>query len=107
VRLVGIDALSPADRLALETAKSIREDFLHQNAFHEVDTYSSLPKQYRIIRLILTFYQEAQAAMQRGVSLDRLLELPVRVEIARSKYLPESDITVFDAIEARIREQLK
>jgi len=107
VRLVGIDALSPADRLALETAKSIREDFLHQNAFHEVDTYSSLPKQYRIIRLILTFYQEAQATMQRGVSLERLLELPVRVEIARSKYLPESDITVFDAIEARIREQLK
>ncbi len=107
VRLVGIDALSPADRLALETAKSIREDFLHQNAFHEVDTYTSLPKQYRIIRLILTFYTEAQAAMQRGMLLDRMLELPVRVEIARAKYLPESEIDRFDAIEARIREQLK
>jgi V/A-type H+-transporting ATPase subunit A len=107
VRLVGIDALSPADRLALETAKSIREDFLHQNAFHEVDTYTSLPKQYRIMRLILTFYKEAQAAMQRGLALERLLELPVRVEIARSKYLPETEIDRFDAIEARIREQLK
>lgn len=107
VRLVGIDALSPTDRLALETAKSIREDFLHQNAFHEVDTYTSLPKQYRIMRLILTFYKEAQAAMQRGLALERLLELPVRVEIARSKYLPETEIDRFDAIEARIREQLK
>ncbi len=107
VRLVGIDALSPADRLALETAKSIREDFLHQNAFHEVDTYTSLPKQYRLMRLILTFYKEAQAAMERGMLLDRLLELPVRVEIARAKYLPESEIDRFDAIEARIREQLK
>ncbi|MBT9176331.1 MAG: V-type sodium ATPase catalytic subunit A [Firmicutes bacterium] len=107
VRLVGIDALSPADRLALETAKSIREDFLHQNAFHEVDTYTSLPKQYRLMRLILTFYKEAQAAMERGLLLDRLLELPVRVEIARAKYLPESEIDRFDAIEARIREQLK
>lgn len=107
VRLVGIDALSPADRLALETAKSIREDFLHQNAFHEVDTYTSLPKQYRLMRLILTFYQEAQAAMQRGIPLERLLELPVRVEIARAKYLPETEFDRFDAIEARIREQLK
>jgi V/A-type H+-transporting ATPase subunit A len=107
VRLVGIDALSPTDRLALETAKSIREDFLHQNAFHEVDTYTSLPKQYRIMRLILTFYKEAQAAMQRGLALERLLELPVRVEIARSKYLPETEIDRFDTIEARIREQLK
>ncbi|MBS3985983.1 MAG: V-type ATP synthase subunit A [Selenomonadales bacterium] len=107
VRLVGIDALSPTDRLALETAKSIREDFLHQNAFHEVDTYTSLPKQYRIMRLILTFYKEAQAAMQRGMPLERLLELPVRVEIARSKYLPETEIDRFDTIEARIREQLK
>lgn len=107
VRLVGIDALSPADRLALETAKSIREDFLHQNAFHEVDTYTSLPKQYRIMRLILTFYKEAQAAMQRGIPLERLLALPVRVEIARAKYLPETEIDRFDAIEARIREQLK
>ncbi len=107
VRLVGIDALSPSDRLALETAKSIREDFLHQNAFHEVDTYTSLPKQYRVMRLILTFYEEAQAAMRRGTLLERLLELPVRVEIARAKYLPESEIDRFDAIEARIREQLK
>ena len=107
VRLVGIDALSPADRLALETAKSMREDFLHQNAFHEVDTYTSLPKQYRIMRLILTFDKEAQAAMQRGIPLERLLELPVRVEIARAKYLPETEIDLFDAIEARIREQLK
>ncbi len=108
VRLVGLDALSPSDRLAMETAKSIREDFLHQNAFHEQDTYTSLPKQYRMIRLILTFYTEAQRAMQVGISLDKLLKLPVRVEIARAKYLPEHDLeTAFGTIENHIREQMK
>ena len=108
VRLVGVDALSPGDRLALETAKVIREDFLHQNAFHEVDTYTSLAKQYRMIHLILFFYQESERAMAAGLSLDKILQLPVRMEIARSKYLPEHEMDqAFDKIEEHIQAQLK
>ncbi len=107
VRLVGLDALSFGDRLVLETAKSIREDFLHQNAFHEVDTFTSLTKQYRMLKLILMFSQVAQGALESGLSLDKALAVPVRVDIARAKYLPESEMATFDAIEVRIREQLK
>lgn len=91
VRLVGIDALSPKDRLVLEGAKSIREDFLHQNAYHDVDTYTSLKKQYLILKLILFFYEKSVEFLNKGVELERIIELPVRVDIARAKYVPEDE----------------
>ncbi|MCG1012305.1 ATP synthase subunit A [Tepidanaerobacter sp. GT38] len=107
VRLVGIDALSIKDRLILEVARSIREDFLHQNAFHEVDTYTSLNKQYRMLKLILMFYEEAQKAIDKGVVFSEIENLPVRERIARAKYLDEKDIKVFDEIEQELKQQVE
>ncbi len=106
VRLVGIDALSPRQRLSLETAKSLREDFLYQNAFHEVDTYASLTKQYRQLRMILRFHAAALDALSKNKKLEEILELPVRERIARARYLPEEKMSEFDRIEAEIDEQL-
>jgi V/A-type H+-transporting ATPase subunit A len=106
VRLVGVDALSRDDRMILETAKSIREDFLQQNAFDGVDTYTSMAKQYRLLKLILEFHREAQAVIDRGGNLDRLLALPVREEIARAKYIPEDQTSAFEALAAKVSEQV-
>lgn len=104
VRLVGIDALSEKDRLKLEVAKSLREDYLQQNAFHEIDTYASLGKQYRMLKLILLFQIEAERALEAGVYLDKILKLDdVRDKIARSKYIAESDISKMDDIEAELK----
>jgi len=107
VRLVGVDALSREDRMTLETAKSIREDFLHQNAFDEIDTYTSLSKQRRMMALILEFHARASEALAQGASLDRLLGLEVRERIARSKLIPEDQLEQFDSLSAEIREQVK
>jgi V/A-type H+-transporting ATPase subunit A len=107
VRLVGVDALSKADRMVLETAKSIREDFLHQNAFDEVDTYTSLPKQREMLGLILTFHRLAGEALGKGASLDKLLALEVREEIARAKFIPENQPEAFSALGKRLREQVE
>ncbi|HDK7137937.1 TPA: V-type ATP synthase subunit A [Clostridium botulinum] len=98
VRLVGIDALSEKDRLKLEVAKSLREDYLQQNAFHEVDTYASLEKQYKMLKLVLFFYDEAERALNAGVYLKELLDLEVRDKIARAKYVSEENIKNIDAI---------
>ena len=98
VRLVGIDALSEKDRLKLEVAKSIREDYLQQNAFHEVDTYASLDKQYKMLKLILLFKKEAERALDSGVYLNKILSLKVRDRIARSKYIAEENINTIDDI---------
>jgi len=106
VRLVGVDALSRDDRMILETAKSIREDFLQQNAFDGVDTYTSMAKQYRLLKLILDFHDEAQAVIDRGGNLDRLLALPVREDIARAKYIPEDQTGAFEALAAKVSEQI-
>lgn len=106
VRLVGVDALSQKERLTLETAKSIREDFLHQNSFHEVDTYASLQKQFKMIRLIMQFHHEAKRATERGANLMDILKLPVRDQIARARYLAESDMAQIDKIEAALKEQI-
>ena len=106
VRLVGMDALGAKDRLTMETAKSIREDYLHQNAFHEVDTYTSLNKQYKMMRLILGFYHAATDALDAGVELNDLLNLPVREQIGRSKYIEESHIDKFDEIERNIKKEI-
>ncbi|RLD15557.1 MAG: V-type ATP synthase subunit A [Caldiserica bacterium] len=108
VRLVGIDALSAKDRLVLEGAKSIREDFLHQNAYHEVDTYSSLKKQYLMLKLILFFYDKSVEALQKGVELDSIIELPVRVDIARAKYIPEEEMDErFDKLIEKVEESFR
>ncbi len=108
VRLVGIDALSPKDRLVLEGAKSIREDFLHQNAYHEIDTYTSLKKQYLMLKLILFFYDKSLEALQKGVELENIIELPVRVDIARAKYIPEEEMDEkFNELIEKIEESFK
>ena len=91
VKLVGMDALSASDRLKMETARSIREDFLHQLAFHEVDTYTSLKKQLCMIRLILNFHDEANYAACQGADVEKLSALPVREKIGRFKYVPEEN----------------
>jgi V/A-type H+/Na+-transporting ATPase subunit A len=106
VRLVGVDALSQKERLTLETAKSIREDFLHQNSFHEVDTYASLQKQFKMIKLIMLFHHEAKRAAERGANLMDILNLAVRDQIARARYLPESNMAQIDNIEAAVKEQI-
>lgn len=106
VRLVGIDALSEGDQLKLEVAKSIREDYLQQNAFHEVDTYSSLKKQYKMLKLVLAFMHEGQRALDAGVYLDKILELEVRDRIARSKYIPEEELVKMDDILVELKESI-
>ncbi|MGL4850841.1 MAG: V-type ATP synthase subunit A [Clostridium sp.] len=99
VRLVGIDALSEGDRLKLEVAKSLREDYLQQNAFHEIDTYASLNKQHKMLKLILQFQTEAERALKAGVYLDKVLKMDeMRDKIARSKYISEENINQIDEI---------
>ena len=94
VKLVGMDALSPTDRLKMETARSIREDFLHQLAFHEVDTYTSLEKQLDMMKLILAYYDICSEALEKGADIERLAALDVREKIGRFKYIKEDDIKV-------------
>ena len=106
VSLVGIDALSEKDRLKLEVAKSIREDYLQQNGFHEIDTYTSLDKQYKMLKLVLLFRHEAERALDAGVYLDKVLALEVRDKIARSKYIHEDDIAKMDDIAAELRADI-
>lgn len=107
VRLVGIDALSIKDRLILEVAKSIREDFLHQNAFHEVDTYTSLAKQFKMLKLILVFYDEGNKAIESGAIFRDIETLPVRERISRVKYNSEEEIEAeFKEIEKDLKEQM-
>ena len=108
VKLVGMDALSPTDRLKMETARSIREDFLHQLAFHEVDTYSSLRKQYLMMKLVLRFYDGSLDALKKGANIEKLVSIPSRESIGRFKYVPETDIedtykTVCAAIDSEIK----
>ncbi len=92
VKLVGMDALSPSDRLKMETARSIREDFLHQLAFHEVDTYTSLKKQLYMMKLILMYYDLSAEAIKGGAQIDDIASLAVREKIGRFKYVKEEDI---------------
>ncbi len=106
VRLVGAEALSPTDRLSLETSKSLREDYLHQNAFHKVDTFTSLEKQYEMLKTILHFHDKAQGAITDGVDTDDIFKLPVREEIGRAKYIPQEQIEKIAAIRDTIDEQM-
>jgi V/A-type H+-transporting ATPase subunit A len=106
-RLVGVDALSNRDRLILGTAKSIREDFLHQNAFDEVDTYTSFPKQYKMLHNIMLMNRVAGEAIDQGIQAEEVFGLPVQEDISRSRYIPESELDEFDGIASRIEGQVK
>ena len=92
VKLVGMDALSAGDRLKMEAARSIREDFLHQLAFHEVDTYSSLQKQYLMMKLVISFYEMSCRALENSADIEKILKLDEREQIGRFKYIPEDRI---------------
>ena len=92
VKLVGMDALSDIDRIKLEAARSIREDFLHQNAFHEIDTYTTLNKQYHMMQLVMAFYDKSAAALDKGAQLNALINMPIRERIGRFKYVKEDEI---------------
>ena len=103
VKMVGMDALSPGDRLKMEAARSIREDFLHQNSFHEVDTYTSLKKQYMMMQLVNAFYEKAAEALSKGAELRKLISMPVREQIGRFKYIKEDAL---DEEYAKVQEEL-
>ncbi len=107
VRLVGRDSLSEADQLKLEVAKSLREDFLQQNAFHEVDTYCSLQKQFKMLNLILDFYDEAKKALDAGVYLDEILKIESREGITRSKNISENELEKFDELFETVKADIE
>lgn len=92
VQMVGMDALSPTDRLKMEAARSIREDFLHQNSFHEIDTYTPLRKQYLMMKLVLAFYEKSVDALNKSADMNALIAMPVREKIGRYKYTTDADI---------------
>ena len=106
VRLVGMDALSSEDRLTMETAKSIREDYLHQDAFNEVDTYASLQKQYAMLKLILDCHTLSKDALEKGADLDDLLAIKSRELIGRCKYIPESEMDKFAEIGGKMAQEI-
>ena len=103
VKMVGMDALSPGARLKMEAARSIREDFLHQNSFHEIDTYTSLKKQYMMMKLVIAYYENAVEALKEGAGLNALISLPVREQIGRFKYVTEENL---DVEYKKVKEQL-
>ena len=107
VRLVGMDALSSKDRLTMETAKIIREDYLHQNAFHEVDTYTSMQKQFMMLKLIYEFNRLSLEALESYAELKDILACPCKERIGRAKYIEEKDLAQFDEILSEMKAQLK
>jgi len=107
VRLIGVDALSPEDRLILDGAKSIREDFLHQNAFHEVDTYASLEKQYKMLAVCLFNYNKAKEALSRGAAFNDIVKMKVREKISHMRYLLESELSIIDRLQDEVTEEFK
>lgn len=107
VKLVGVDALSPNERLTLEAARSVREDFLQQNAFEDGDSYTSLDKQYRLIKLILSFYKKSGEALKRGADIEKIADLPVREKIGRAKSAdPEKYVAEYEDIDREITAEL-
>ena len=107
VQLVGVDSLSAPDRLILEVSRSIREDFLHQNSFHDVDTFTSLLKQYRLLELILHFYHKAGKAIEQNVSIHKLIQIPALEKVGRAKYIRERYVTKeYDEILAEIDSEI-
>lgn len=107
VKMVGMDALSPIDRLKMEAARSIREDFLHQNSFHDVDTYTSLRKQFLMMKLVLAFYEESKKALEQGVSVQGLIKMDVREKIGRFKYVENENIeTEYEAVKEELAREI-
>ena len=109
-RLVGVESLSLNDRLTLESARSIREDFLHQNAFHPQDSYTSLRKQYMMLRAILHFHHTGLTALEGGVDLADILKMKVREIISKVKFLPEDDEGIqgsYSEVDHEFKELLK
>jgi len=106
VRLVGIDALSENDQLTLEVSRSIREDFLHQNAFHEVDTYTSLEKQYLLLKIILYFYEKTRDGLNEGLPISAIKSMKVKDRIARAKYIGEKEINRIEDIMKEIDKEI-
>ncbi len=107
VQLVGMDALSAPDRLKLEAARSIREDFLHQNSFHEIDTYTELDKQFCMMKLIIDFYELSLEAIRNGASISAVTGLPVSEQIGRFKYVPHEIIQhEYEKIDEEMRKEI-
>jgi V/A-type H+-transporting ATPase subunit A len=107
VKMVGMDALSPGDRLKMEAARSIREDFLHQNSFHEVDTYTPLKKQFLMMELVLAFYEDSAKALSEGASIKDILDMDVREKIGRFKYvLPENMDAEYENISTTLKKEI-
>lgn len=107
VRLVGQDALSSKDRLTMETAKIVREDYLHQNAFHEVDTFTSMQKQFLMLKLIYEFNRLASEAIANYADLNDILASQTKEKIGRAKYIEEKDLSEFDGIFTAMKMELK
>jgi len=106
VRLVGFDALSAHEKLILETARSIREDFLLQNAFDLTDSYSSTKKQFLLLKLIIVFHENAEKVIESGVTIEKLNALPIKAKIIRAKYIEEKNLKAFSEIEKEIISQV-
>jgi V/A-type H+-transporting ATPase subunit A len=106
VRLIGMEALSDQERLIMETAKSLREDFLQQNAFDNADAFTSLKKQFLLLKLIMRFNDFAAGELEKGIEAETLFALPVMAEIAKAKFIPEDDLDRFSALEEEIVGQL-
>ena len=107
VRLVGIDALSDKDRITMETAKSLREDYLHQDAFNDIDTYASLHKQYVMLKLILSCHHESLLALENNADLDDVISISSKEAIGRFKYTPENEVDEKAAIvEKKMKQEL-
>jgi len=108
VRLIGMETLSLKDRLILETARSIREDFLHQSAFDERDAYTTLEQQYRMLKAILSFHRLAGAALEKGATIEDIMRMPVREKIVKMRYIEDDRINEeFDKIEKEIESSFK
>ena len=105
VRLVGQDSLSPQDQLKLFTAKSLREDFLQQNAFDDVDTYCSQEKQYRMLEGILAFHNLAKDALEKGVYLREIQNMEIRADVVRMRLIPEDQLSKFDEIMENMKKE--
>jgi V/A-type H+-transporting ATPase subunit A len=104
VRLVGMDALSSKDQLTMETARAIREDYLHQNAFHEVDTYTSLRKQFLMLQAILSFDQAARVQLEQGAPLKKIMADPILEQISKAKYIPEAELEKIETLVATLKQ---
>ncbi len=107
VKLVGVDALSPSDRLILETSRSLREDFLHQNAFHEIDTYCSLKKCHLLLRLIMTLHEKSEQLLHEGVSFKEIQGMRVRESIARARYVGEHSLDKMEEMQDEIEKEVR